>query len=146
MDPTYLASFRDTEDRHWWFRARREIVLDRLRLLQRQDGIDFLDVGCGTGGTLSFLAPAMPYARFRGIEPDPGARDHCAKRGLDVIEGTAVPLPVATGSQDAVTALDVIEHLDDDIEAVREIARALRPGGIALVTVPAYMWMWGAAR
>ncbi len=143
MDPAYLASFGDTEDNHWWFRARREIVVDQLRRSLPRDDIDLLDVGCGTGGTLAYFSAELPRARCRGIEPDPAARARCLDRGLDVLEGTATPMPVASTSQDAVIALDVIEHIEHDEAAARELARSLRPGGIALVTVPAYMWMWG---
>ncbi|MDO8848035.1 MAG: class I SAM-dependent methyltransferase [Coriobacteriia bacterium] len=143
MDPTYLASFGSLEDRHWWFRARREIVADQLRLHVHGDIADLLDVGAGTGGALCHLREHFPDTRCRGVEPDTGARETCLQRHLDVIAGTADPLPFESASQDVVTALDVLEHLDDDISAALEIARVLRPGGIALVTVPAFAWLWG---
>jgi SAM-dependent methyltransferase len=57
--------------------------------------------------------------------------------------GTAEAIPFADGSFDLVTAFDVLEHLDDDVRALREMARVARPGGLIAVTVPAYRWMWG---
>lgn len=143
MDPTYLASFGALEDRHWWFRARREIVADRLAAHAGASVGDLLDIGAGTGGVLMHLSRLMPQTALCGVEPDPGARGFCREHGLNVLEGTADPLPLASESQDVVTALDVLEHLDDDLSAAREIARVLRPGGVALVTVPAFMWLWG---
>lgn len=143
MDPTYLASFDELEGRHWWFRARREIVADQLARSAQVTPRDMLDVGAGTGGALSYLGSCFPEARCRGVEPDAGARGICANHGLDVVVGTADPLPFDSESQDVVTALDVLEHLDDDVSAAREIARVLRPGGVALITVPAFMWLWG---
>jgi SAM-dependent methyltransferase len=61
----------------------------------------------------------------------------------DVRLGEAASLPFEDGSFDLVTALDVIEHLDDDVAALREMRRVLRPGGHLLVTVPAHQFMWG---
>src|SRR5256885_8420848 len=57
--------------------------------------------------------------------------------------GTAEAVPFADGSFDLVTALDVLEHLDDDVRALREMARVVTPAGLIAVTVPAYGWMWG---
>lgn len=142
MDPTYLASFGELEDEHWWFRARREIVFDQLRQAGVDRAADILDVGAGTGGMLGFLSAAIPAACCRGVEPDEGAREHCRSRGVDVVAGSADPLPVETGSHDVITLLDVLEHLDNDVSAVRELVRVLRPGGFALITVPAYQWLW----
>src|SRR2546423_6523204 len=57
--------------------------------------------------------------------------------------GTAEAVPFADASFDLVTAFDVLEHLDDDVRALREMARVARPAGLIAVTVPAYGWMWG---
>src|SRR5207245_7964101 len=57
--------------------------------------------------------------------------------------GTAEAIPFAGGSFDLVTAFDVLEHLDDDVRALREMARVVSPAGLIAVTVPAYGWMWG---
>lgn len=143
MDPAYLASFGALEDRHWWFRARREIIADQLQLSGAWRDGDFLDVGAGTGGLLRYVAASVPGIRCRGVEPDAGARLHCADLGAEVVEGGADRLPIDSESQDTATALDVLEHVDDDARAARELARVLRPGGVAVVTVPAYRWLWG---
>ena len=51
-------------------------------------------------------------------------------------------LPLERGGFDAVTMLDVLEHLDDDINSAKAAADLLKPGGILLCTVPAYPWLW----
>jgi SAM-dependent methyltransferase len=132
------------EDVHWWFVGRRRIllqVLDRYVGRSRKDQCRILDVGCGTGTMLTYLAS---YGKAQGVDFDEEAVGYCHERGLvDVRQGAAETLPFDDGSFDLVTALDVIEHLDDDAVALREMSRVLRPGGQVLVTVPAHRFMWG---
>ncbi len=131
------------EDRHWWFRARRDVVLAAVSRYAPAGFGSMLDVGCGTGGNLAALRAAFPEASFTGVDASEDALEASRRRGLHVVAGDASALPVADGSADIVSALDVLEHLDDDRAAVREMARVLRPGGLLVVTVPAYKWMWG---
>jgi SAM-dependent methyltransferase len=132
------------EDVHWWFVGRRRIllqVLDRYIGKSRASGLRILDVGCGTGTMLTYLAS---YGKADGVDIDEEAIGYCHERGLtDVSLGEASELPFDDRTFDLVTALDVIEHLDDDAAALREMRRVLRPGGHLLVTVPAHRFMWG---
>ncbi len=131
------------EDVHWWFVGRRRIL---LQVLDRYVGEGspnrrILDVGCGTGTMLSYLAA---YGKAQGVDIDEEAIGYCRERGLtDVRLGAAETLPFEDGSFDLVTALDVVEHLDEDVAALREIRRVLRPGGMLLLTVPAHPFLWG---
>lgn len=140
----YYAEYRQVEDIHWWFVGRRRIllqILDRYVGTKGSDRRQILDVGCGTGTMLTHLAP---YGKAQGIDIDEEAVGYCHERGLlDVRLGAAEKLPFADGSFDLVTALDVVEHLDDDVAALREMRRVLRPGGELLVTVPAHRFLWG---
>lgn len=90
---------------------------------------------------LTYLAS---YGKARGVDIDEEAVGYCHERGLlDVRLGAIEALPFDVGSFDLVTALDVVEHLDDDVAALRELRRVLRPGGHLLMTVPAHRFMWG---
>jgi SAM-dependent methyltransferase len=60
-----------------------------------------------------------------------------------VKQGAAEALPYQDASFDLVTALDVVEHLDDDVAGLKEVQRVLRPRGRALLFVPAFMFLWG---
>jgi SAM-dependent methyltransferase len=132
------------EDVHWWFVARRRIfltLLDRYLEDGSEDTRRILDVGCGTGTMLTYLAR---YGTAEGIDMDADAIEYCHERGLTrVSQAGAEHLPFADGSFGLVTALDVIEHIDDDRAALQEVRRVLRPGGIFLVAVPAYRFLWG---
>src|SRR5207253_4948029 len=68
----------------------------------------------------------------------------CRARGLTRVQaGAAEALPYKDATFDLVTALDVVEHLDDDTQGLREMRRVLKPQGCALLFVPAFMWLWG---
>ncbi|GMV42778.1 MAG: hypothetical protein AMXMBFR64_44940 [Myxococcales bacterium] len=132
------------EDVHWWFVGTRRVILALAERELRGRAARVLDVGCGTGATLAALARVVgAEGDVRGVEPDAGALEFCARRGLSgVVQGRAEALPFDDGSFDLVLALDVIEHIEDDAAAVRELARVTRPGGAVLVTVPAHPLLW----
>lgn len=141
MRPTELAKMYDLEDTYWWFVARRELVRDFvLRHRPSASDLHILDVGCGTGATLSMM---RGLGALTGIDRSPSALHYCRLRSLKQLAlGTAEALPIASESTDVVLALDLLEHLADDGAAAREFARVLRPGGLLVVTVPALPELW----
>jgi SAM-dependent methyltransferase len=143
VDEGLIATMAELERDHWWFRGRAVLVraLVERECAARGGPVDRLvDVGSGTGALLAQLRPLAREAV--GVEVDDEALALARSRGLDVREAQAGALPFADGSVDVVTSFDVLEHLDDDVAAGREIRRVLRPGGAAIVTVPAYSWLW----
>lgn len=142
MQPGLLDRMLAVEERHWWFSARREILLALLRRWVPR-GQRLLDVGCGTG----FLLDAARHEwEVWGLDPAPEAVAFCHGRGLDrVVRATVGEL----GGEKfppcgAICFFDVLEHLDDDHAALSGAARNLEPGGLVLATVPAYQWLWSS--
>ncbi|MGE3835128.1 MAG: class I SAM-dependent methyltransferase [Acidimicrobiia bacterium] len=138
------ADYRTTyelEGDNWWFVGTRRICLDLL------DGVcppgrdaRILDVGCGTGLMLDELAPR---GRAVGVDVSATALDFCRLRSAPaLLRADGGRLPVGDGEVDAVTAIGVIEHLDDDRAALEEWRRVLRPGGGLVLLTSAYQWMW----
>lgn len=125
---------------HWWFRAKHRLVLDELRRHHTAGVV--VDVGAGTGGLLDRLRASGH--RAIGMELDPVALAHARRNHprLPLARALAEALPVRGGGAAAVTALDVVEHLDDDVVALRELGRVVGPGGLVVVAVPAYQWAW----
>ncbi|MDX1622707.1 MAG: class I SAM-dependent methyltransferase [Gemmatimonadota bacterium] len=128
---------------HWWFRGKREAVRALLRRIGTScpsPGEVVLDVGCGTGGALEVLGPPGFAV---GIDDHEEALLLARRRGrIRPVRATAVALPVASGSVDRLFLLDVLEHVPDDRSALCEVRRALRPGGTAVVHVPAHPSLW----
>ena len=144
QEHTYEVMARE-EGRHWWFRGRRRILESFVAALTEpaapHGSWRILDVGCGTGGNLAMLER---FGAVDGVDASAAAVAHCRVRGVTrVTQARAEALPYADGSYDLVTALDVVEHLDDDVSALQEMHRVLRPGGSVLVFVPAFTWLWG---
>jgi len=133
----------DVEGAHWWYAVRRGIVLDALTATGL-DPRDILEVGCGTGGFLDVLAKRYPAATVAGVEPSDAARRVALDAGRPVKPGAFGSLGVEDGSVDLLVALDVLEHCDDEDEALEDAMRVLRPGGGLVMTVPAMPSLWGS--
>jgi SAM-dependent methyltransferase len=127
------------EERHWWFRARLEMVRTLLRK-HVPPGVG-LDCSCGTGMTLKNLHQwVQTGADLHGL-----ALKHSRARGHSRLLQTDLrQLPLSNESLDLVVSLDTLEHIDEDRQALDEIFRVLKPGGHALFTVPAHPWMYSS--
>ncbi len=140
MDPAYVATHVEEDRRHWWFRGRLAVLLATLRRVLPPGRLRLLELGCGTGNVLAALAE---FGMAVGMETHPDLAAAARAAGLDVRPGRLPgDLVVEPGWADAVLLLDVLEHLDDDVAALVTARRALRPGGLLVITVPAYRWLW----
>lgn len=133
----YGPQLDEIERSHWWFAGRRAVILASLQRFV-PSGSRLLDFGCGAGGLTAELARIYQVV---GVDFSAPALEVARGRGLDVhlLKGSD-ELP--TGF-DAVCAFDVIEHVDDDVAELTRLAGATRPGGVVMVTVPAYRFLWG---
>jgi SAM-dependent methyltransferase len=136
----YELQTHRVEERHWWYRGRRVVlegVIARLKLPARAR---ILDAGCGSGRNMVELAH---HGEVTGVELSPTSVSLARARKVgEVIEGSLMEMPLTADSFDLAVCLDVIEHLEDDRGALRELRRVVAPGGTLLVTVPAYQWLW----
>jgi SAM-dependent methyltransferase len=143
MQQHTYAIMNRVEDSHWWFVGRRLILESFLKeIVQRLEiqNPKILDVGCGTGANLEMLAQ---FGESEGVDVSDDALEFCKAKGLKAHKGLAERLPFEDASFDLVTALDVVEHLDNDVEGLREMNRVLKKDGRALMFVPAFMFLWG---
>ena len=139
---------RELEDTHWWFTARRTIVLAMLEehLAEwppRTGRLRIADVGCGAGGMLPHLAA---FGDVVGIDPAPAAVEYSRRTGLDVRSGSlpdALPFD-DTDAFDVITLLDVLEHVRDDEASLCTLHALLVPGGRLVITVPAFPMLWSS--
>jgi ubiquinone/menaquinone biosynthesis C-methylase UbiE len=139
---------------HWWFVGMREVTSALLSRWAARAPRDILDVGCGTGINLLWMAQQFRPERVTGCDFSPAALRWCCETVKSarsysqkviprMCRGDARKLPFAPGSFDLVTCLDVLDLFppDEDRAAMAELHRVLRPDGVALVREPAYQWL-----
>lgn len=139
MDIEYRKHYRDLFQRHWWWRARSEFVLDSLEhLLRGAPRLNILDVGCGEG---LFFESLSKFGDVEGVElesalpPDSPWRNRIHCRPVDE---TFQP-----GKQySLILMLDVLEHLADTTSVLQNVRRLLAPDGFLVITVPAFQSAW----
>jgi SAM-dependent methyltransferase len=138
------------EERHWWYVGMRRISTALLERYPPQVDapagrpLEILDAGCGSGGMTRYLER---FGRVAGVDIAPEALVLARKRKLQRLARSSVgALPFLDGSFDVVTSFDVLYHLrvEDDRRGIAEMHRVLRPGGIALIRLPAFNWIHGA--
>ncbi len=142
MDEAFHPFERAVEDWHWWYSVRRDILDQFLARLPLDPArAELLDVGCGTGGSSLVMSR---YGRVTGLDCSINSfRLSMDRPYAHRVVARAEVLPFRDGAFDAVAALDVLEHLDDDVAGARELGRVLKPGGSVVIFVPAFQFLWG---
>lgn len=146
MSPDAYVQMARVQDRHWWFVARRKILLDQIKALGLPANAEILEIGSGTGANLDLLAE---FGSVTGIEMSEEAITLAASRTQGMMKVTLrqgmCPQDIEKiGKEfDLICLFDVLEHIDEDSETLRQLVQILKPGGKLLLTVPAYRWMWG---
>lgn len=141
LSPDYFDTMAAVARDHWWYRNRRlwlaQLLEGRARLGGRA-----LDVGCGTGETLSALE-STGFAAPVGTDLSPYVLAYARERSPHATSlALAEELPFASASMACLTSMDVLEHVADDAAALREFHRILEPGGVLALMVPAYQWLF----
>lgn len=140
MKPEYASLYRDLYQRHWWWRAREALLLREIGRRAPAGGWrTILDVGCGDG---LFFDRLRPFGDPWGVEVDASLvpadspyRPRIHIGGFD--ETFRAPGPIGL-----VLMLDVLEHLHEPVQALRQARDLLAPDGNVLITVPAFPVLW----
>lgn len=130
--PEYYARMRELESGSWWNAAMRDIAGMLLTDVQLPTVGTILDVGCGSGQTLSWFSHRFGAWRTLGCDISRDAVNAAARLGFEITQASALALPYPTASADVVVSLDVLQHVPldgGDLIALREMRRVLKPGG-----------------
>jgi len=144
MDRELYEQIHQIENSHWWYVGRRKIIFDWVfNTLAIDDTQKILDIGCGTGFNIDYVQTSG-FPSVVGLDLSKDALEFCKTRNLsDLICGDAITIPFVDKSFDVILALDLLEHLENDIQAIHEFARILKPGGKLFLFVPAHQFLWG---
>lgn len=151
MQNHVYADYPQLEEKHWWYAARRKFINRLIQLYPIEGQRRWLDAGCGTGGNLRSLHG--PETRL-GIDFSQTAlrvgleayeeQDEQNGQLIQWICGDVGRISLKNNAVDMITCLDVLEHVPDDSQTIKEFYRTLAPNGLAIFTVPAHPFLWSS--
>lgn len=129
------------EETHWWYQGRRALVRHALeRFAPAQRPLQLLDLASATGASIRFMGD---FGKVHGLDISEETIRLCEQRGVEgLVQADALRLPFVDDSFEVVLALDAFEHFEDDVAAMAEVFRVIKPGGVLVCTVPAFMALW----
>jgi SAM-dependent methyltransferase len=140
MDALYAAAYPQLYADHWWWRAREDMLLRKIRrLLSNVPDARILDVGCGAA---MFFDALEPFGHVEGVESDRAAAERSGRWRGRIVVGDLDETYAPTAPFDLILMLDVLEHIDHPERVLARARQILRPNGRVLITVPACMWLW----
>jgi SAM-dependent methyltransferase len=140
QDLTYQVQ-SEIEETHWWFMVRSELFKKYLKCSDKNLAI--LDIGSGPGNNLRMLKDCG-FKNYQGFDISPISKKFCEEKKLgEVLIGDISCSNFPDNSYDLVFATDLLEHLEEDSQALKEIERILKSGGKAIITVPCFKSLWG---
>ena len=123
------------EATHFWFRGFRKFIAPVIAdVAKGRAGLRLVDCGCGTGHNLQLL---RPHGAAVGFDLSAAGLVRARGSGAAVVRGDVTRIPLASGAFDVATSFDVLQCVEGDVAAVREMARIVRPGGVVVITLAA---------
>jgi len=131
----------EREQTYWWHVGRLRIIQRYIQTIKgKKRDFKILNVGCGTGGTIDMLEK---LGTTQNVDIADEAIRFMNKRGYkNITKVDDIKLPFKDESFDLVGAFDVLEHIEKDVDALKEWKRVIKSDGAVLITVPAYQWLW----
>jgi SAM-dependent methyltransferase len=143
-DPKYFSPLFEAEEKHFWFRSRNAILSKMIDHLTADfsNGFYLLEVGCGTGNVLRMLEKTCARGRVAGMDLFSDGLQFARRRvQAPLIQGDMTHPPFQS-CFDLVCMFDVLEHLPEDVDILRSVAKLLEKNGSLVVTVPADLRLW----
>jgi SAM-dependent methyltransferase len=144
MDAEAYKEMIELQEEHWWFVARRDVIKSFIKMQMPQSSTGkVLEIGCGVGGNVGLLSQSGQY---RGIDMHQPAIDYCSKKypqfEFQCTRVEDIPQEYSSNKFDSIYLLDVLEHIDDQVEILKSAQNYLTQSGKIFVTVPAFEFLW----
>ena len=143
-----IAEYRNIfehEETHFYYVGTHNAVIELLKkYLFKKTGNIILDAGCGTG---SLMKKLKSFGKIYGVDVSHEALKFAKSNGLKLIKkGSVTAIPYKNNQFDAIVSIDVLYHkqVKNDLQALREFKRVLKPGGILIIKNPAHNWLRGS--
>lgn len=138
----YFETLAKLEEDSFWFRARNRLIVWALREYFPA-ARNFFEIGCGTGYVITGVRKELPDLKVSGSEIFlaglPFARQRLPDVSLFQMDARSIPF---FQEYDVIGAFDVLEHIEEDRDVLKEMYNAVRPGGGVLLAVPQHAWLW----
>jgi 2-polyprenyl-3-methyl-5-hydroxy-6-metoxy-1,4-benzoquinol methylase len=144
MDKQYERLYHHLESSHWWFKSRRHLIMQLINSLDLSYKAKILDIGCSSGPLIKSLNQ-QGYQQVYGIDFSKNAISLCVKKRLKQVAVMDAASPAIKADQfDLIIASDILEHLQNDMAALKQWRRILKPNGVMIVIVPAFNFLWSS--
>lgn len=147
LPDSHMQSLRTIEKGYWWYLARIEwakrMIRDWVKRHPQRNSLNYVDLGCGTGGFATDIKSGFGIQKVALVDGDPNILAHIRNPGQVELLRRDLSRPLNLPWQPhLITCMDVLEHLENDEILLEEIYRALPPGGLLVLSVPAGPWMY----
>ena len=134
MDKYYELLYKEVENIHPWFIARRKLFES---IIKNNKDLSILDFGCGSGNFLNYLSD-LGYLDLTGVEiSDILAKEDLESKNINIYK----ELPKFK-KYDVILMMDVLEHIKDDVKIIKELKSHLSNRGLIIISVPTYQFLW----
>ena len=145
FNPDSFDILREIEQENFWFKNRNDIFVWAIKKYCGSHG-KLLEIGCGTGFVLKNINEAFPNIELTGSEifskPLVFTKKRVPMVNLMQMDGRSIPYK---NHFDITIAADVLEHIEEDLQTMRELLKSLKPNGFAIKSVPQHKFLWGDA-
>ena len=143
MEAVEYKKLEDFEKHYWWHKGKLSLITSLYsKYLKGKKDLNILEIGCGTGEVLTLL---KNWGKITGMDFSQEAIEACKKKGFNNLyceDINILDLSKDYGEFDLILALDVLEHIRDDVKTMKKVRKLLKPGGLFFVAVPAYKFLW----
>ena len=139
MDAENYRQIAAIEKNNWWYKSRRD-MLGKIIASFNKRFHSALDAGCGVGSNLEILSKYSDSVY--GLDNSPESIAFCSKKSYKKLFNASIVDSSLGMTFDLIICMDVLEHLQDDSGAIRDLGAHLVPGGILIISVPAHQYLW----